>query len=104
MTKANFDIKGALTAGNPIDNYNPPKTKKAAAQKAARPESATIKAAKDLKATHYTLDQAQEALGLCYNTFKKILDAGDLVRQRHGRHYWIKKADVEKYLARKFGG
>lgn len=103
MTKQNFDIKGALTAGNPIDNYNPPKTKKAAAPKAARQESATIKAAKDLAKTHYTQDQAQEALGLCYNTFKKILDAGEIERQRHGRHYWIKKADVEAYLNKHLG-
>ena len=106
--KTQFDIEGALTPvkQSPIDVYNPPKGKKVkgAAPKAARPESATIKAAKQLKETHYTQDQAQAALGLCYNTFKKLLDAGEFQRQRHGRHYWIKKADVEAYLTRNFGG
>lgn len=106
MAKNNFDISGAMAAANPIENYNTPKKPKAAAPKAATPkaETATIKAAKELKESHYTQDQAQAALGLCYNTFKKILDAGELTRIRHGRHYWIKKADVEAYLTKHFGG
>ena len=95
MAKNNFDISGAMAAANPIENYNTPKKPKA--------ENATIKAAKELKESHYTQDQAQAALGLCYNTFKKILDAGELTRIRHGRHYWIKKADVEAYLTKHFG-
>lgn len=95
MAKNNFDISGAMAAANPIENYNTPKKPKA--------ENATIKAAKELKETHYTQDQAQAALGLCYNTFKKILDAGELARVRHGRHYWIKKADVEAYLTKHLG-
>ncbi len=105
MKKNDFDISGAMAAANPIENYNTPKKPKAAAQKAATPkaENATIKAAKELKETHYTQDQAQAALGLCYNTFKKILDAGELTRIRHGRHFWIKKADVEAYLTKHFG-
>lgn len=104
--KVNFDISGAMAAANPIENYNTPKKPKAAAQKAAKPkaETATIKAAKELTETHYTQDQAQEVLGLCYNTFKKLLDAGELTRKRWGRHYWIKKADVENYLTSHFGG
>jgi len=31
------------------------------------------------------------------------LDAGELTRIRHGRHFWIKKADVEAYLTKHFG-
>lgn len=55
-----------------------------------------------IKSTHYTLDEAQKKLGLCYNTFKKLLDAGEITRVRHGRPYYVPIKDVEAYLKNHF--
>ncbi|MCF0224799.1 MAG: helix-turn-helix domain-containing protein [Fibrobacter sp.] len=55
-----------------------------------------------IRATHYTQREAIAKTGLCFNSFKKLVDAGEIKRVKFGRKYYIHKADFEAFVKHYF--
>ena len=47
----------------------------------------------------YSCAEASEALGVSKNTFKRLLESGEIEFVRAGRRYLIPIANVERFLA-----